>query len=277
MVGQKLWSRPSLSDSMFAEYVAKPETYFLLNFGVSNEAQRLLSRALEWNPRKRIDLQQFRSELLMLPSFFVPRGPHLAVPVLAKEDLESACRAYRHYFLRRSKQASEAAIREARALTVQPLEEFPPHLQPSPAPVLPGSHGHTSAMSPRVPTICVDVDLAPPSLLPASTRINSQRSLESALLRTPPMGRPLSLPPADDTMKDSLQVPTNLWRHPRIVSGRLSFNGSQANSPVPPRFDMGDEVERRNSSPLALSYKAKKKGFFSGVGEVFRLAGRQQS
>lgn len=280
MVGHKLWSRPSLADSRFAEYVTKPETYFVLKFGVSNEAQRLLNRALEWNPRKRIDLQQFRSELLMLPRFFVPheyKSLNLAASILLKEDLESAYRAYRHFFLRRSKRVSEAVVREARALTEQALGPPPQHLPLSPVPALPSVHAHASAMkSLRVPDVGADPDLVPPSLLPPSPRVNSQRSLESALLHTPLMNRPLSMPPADVVVNDSLPVPANLWHGPQIASGRLSINGSQANSIGMVSLHTGDEGRRRSSSPLGPS-RAKKKGFFSGVHGVFRLAGRPQS
>jgi len=282
MVGHKLWSRPSLADSRFAEYVTKPETYFVLKFGVSNEAQRLLNRALEWNPRKRIDLQQFRSELLMLPRFFVPheyKSLNLAAPILLKEDLESAYRAYRHFFLRRSKRVSEAVVREARALTEQGLGPPPQRLPLSPVPALPSVHAHATAMkSLRVPDVHVgaDPDLVPPSLLPPSPRVNSQRSLESALLHTPLMNRPLSMPPADVVVNDSLAVPANLWHGPQIASGRLSINGSQANSIGMISLHTEDEGRRRSSSPLGPS-RAKKKGFFSGVHGVFRLAGRPQS
>ena len=284
MVGQKLWGRPSLSDSKFAEYVSKPDTYFLLNFGMSHEAQRLLSRALEWNPRKRIRLHQFRNELLMLPSFFVPHegdgalGIRIIAPILVTEDLESACRAYRHFFLRRSKQASEATIREARALAERAFGGQSP-LDPLSLPSAPaGVYAYASAMnSLHVPNIYAEPDLGPPSLLPPSPQITSRRSLESALLQTPPVNRgALSIPNADVAVADALQVPQNLWHGHRTVSGRLSVNWSQTNTPGLHSLDMGDDVQRRNSSPLGLS-KAKKKGFFSGVSGVFRLAGRPQS
>jgi hypothetical protein len=283
MVGQKLWGQPSLSDSKFAEYVSKPDTYFLLNFGVSHEAQRLLSRALEWNPRKRIRLRQFRSELLMLSSFFVPRedegglGIRLVGPIPVTEDLESTYRAYRHFFLRRSKQASEAAIRKAQTLTERPFEEHSPLdlLSPPSAPV--GVRANSGAMSnPHAPNIYTEPELAPPSLMPPSPQFNSRRSLESALLQTPPANRALSIPNTDVAVIDALQVPVNLWHGHRTASGRLSVNWSQTNTPVLPGLDTENEVGRRNSSPLGLS-KAKKKGFFLGVSGVFRLAGRQQS
>lgn len=67
------WEVPRLSDPRFAAFIQSPKTYFRSTFGVSKEAQHLLSRVLEYDPALRMGLSVFRKELLALPHFFAPR------------------------------------------------------------------------------------------------------------------------------------------------------------------------------------------------------------
>lgn len=73
MIGTMPWDAPRLSDPRFAAFIRSPQTYFRSTYGVSKEAQQLLSRVLEYDPALRMGLAVFRQELLALPHFFATR------------------------------------------------------------------------------------------------------------------------------------------------------------------------------------------------------------
>lgn len=82
MIGKLIWRRPQLADPDFAEFIRYPHTFFRSKFAVTKEAQHLLSRALQYDPEKRIDLATFAAEFEKIDRFFVSTTQMLWTPMI---------------------------------------------------------------------------------------------------------------------------------------------------------------------------------------------------
>lgn len=263
VVGEKLWHQPSLSDPRFAEYVANPDTYFIVNYGVSYEAQRLLSNALQWNPLGRIDLLEFRNQLVLLPRFFVSREEaalrfiRLRTNVAFKTiDINEAHKAFKLFFLRRSEKLHEAFTQD-RTVVGSSNNARQPYSSTLPSTRSPALRDvYTYADSLRVlrqPYVDYGSALPSlPSLLPTSSHFGSQRSFESTLLQTPPLNRPFSLADVELTVSGE--------------NGRIAGSNGAPASP-------SDAYGEIKAPPF--SGKAKMKHILSGVSGVFRFSNRR--
>lgn len=77
MIEEGPWEKPCLEDQKFAAFINNPKNYFRQKYGVSRRASKLLSRALDYRPERRIGLSDLRSELLQLSCFIPPQQTNL--------------------------------------------------------------------------------------------------------------------------------------------------------------------------------------------------------
>lgn len=272
MVGEKLWAQPTFSDPQFATYASSSDIYFLMKYGVTEDAQRILSKSLEWDPKKRLDLREFRTQLSHLPRFFVSQEEAAvrffrlrANPTFRNIDVPEAHREFKRFFLKRSKLLGITAAQDATAAAVGDPGgtqlPFAPSVPPTRPLVLRDVYAYADSLAGlREGSIGPNSEmLAPPSFLLASgSNLSYQRSFESSVLQTPPLNRPIAL--------QNIEIASS-GDGPQT---RMAECSSFANLQWAGSAGSVAQVIR----PVAPSHKPKKKGILFSVSGVFRFAGR---
>lgn len=275
MVGEKLWSQPTFSDPQFATYASSSNIYFLMKYGVTEDAQRILKKSLEWDPKKRLDLGEFRTQLSHLSHFFVSEEEAAvrffrlrANPTCRNIDVPEAHREFKRFFLRRSKLLDITTAQDATAAAVGGLggTQLPivPSVPPTRPLVLRDVYAYADSLVGLRGEGSIDPNsemLVPPSFLLASgSNLSYQRSFESSVLQTPPLNRPIAPPHVEMALSgDGPQT-------------RMAECSSFANI----QWGGSAGSEAQVTRPVAPPHKRKKKGILFSVSGVFRFAGRNR-